>query len=64
MTEWKTIDSAPEGERILVSYLFHGKSRQGQVVITERNNGNFIWPSRFYDAVAWMPLPAPPKETP
>ena len=58
---WKPIETAPEGERILVAYKFHGVARPTQVDIKERCDGKFIWPSRFYDAYLWMPLPEPPK---
>ena len=60
MSEWQPIDTAPEGERILVSYLFHGRSRPGQVDIKEKARGEFIWPSRYYQATHWMPLPEAP----
>jgi hypothetical protein len=61
MSTWQPIETAPEGERILVAYLFHGKGRASQVDIKEQNCGVFIWPSKFYTATHWMPLPAAPE---
>jgi hypothetical protein len=61
-TGWQPIETAPEGVRILVSYLFHGERRPSQVDIKELCRGKIIWPSNFYDATHWQPLPAPPHE--
>lgn len=58
---WQPIETAPDGERILVSYLFHGRRQPGQVDIKEHHLGKFIWPSRYFEATHWMPLPEPPK---
>lgn len=62
-SQWRPIETVPEGERVLVAYKFHGVYRPSQVDIKEWCDGGFIWPSRYYESVAWMPLPPPPKDS-
>jgi hypothetical protein len=58
---WRDISTAPKGVPVLVSYLFHGKRRASQVAIKEATDDGFMWPSRYYEATHWQPLPAAPE---
>jgi hypothetical protein len=63
---WQPIETAPDGERVLVSYLFHGVRRDSQIdikeILSDNRGDRCIWPSKYYEATHWMPLPAPPDK--
>lgn len=56
---WQPIETAPDRVRILVSYDYIQGNKTSGVEIKERCDGEFIWPSRYYVATGWQPLPPP-----
>lgn len=58
--QWRPIETCPEDQPVLIRYHFHGVWRPSQIAIKEKSGGKFIWPSKFYDATDWMPLPGAP----
>lgn len=59
LLSWRPIETAKDGDWVLVHYNYHGES--GHIAVKQRNNGQWAFPSKFHVPTHWMPLPEPPE---
>ena len=67
--EWKSTDTAPLGEEVLVSGFIHNNPREGRWVAAAIQ-GKYGWYRRgsededdtFHPPTHWMPFPEPPAK--
>lgn len=62
--EWKPIESAPKGVKVLLYWPEHISGKYHQMRLVPMMRVDFAWSTPHRLPTHWMPLPAPPVNQP